>query len=139
MNKYIRGIILVVRDVILVISGVLVIVGLFFIVILIYINKHDGFLAKAPGQSGVRIYSKTGIILARKDDPNKEYNVINFTLVVPIEAYHNLVFFHTPEEADAAGYKPSEHFARDYKCLKQGKAFIHCSPPKNSEEKGMVS
>ena len=80
----------------------------------------------AIGGGGERIYLKDGLIYAFVDDPEKEYNVVAFTIHVTSEQFKRIVSFETPKAAEAQGYKPSEHFARDYACWKAGKDWIDC-------------
>ena len=75
-----------------------------------------------------RIYLSHGSIYAHKTGFAKTYNIVNGVLHVSREEYEDLVFFGTPEEAEAAGYKPSETFARDYTCWKEGKDWHECWP-----------
>lgn len=75
---------------------------------------------------GERIYLRYGTIFAFKDNPKKEYNIVNFIFHVTGEEYRNMAFFHTPEEAEASGYKSSKNFAEDYACVKQGKDSFEC-------------
>lgn len=82
------------------------------------------FTEHPPSQESVgdyeRIYLAHGSIYAHKSGFGKTYNIVNNVLHVSREEYEDLVFFETPEEAEAAGYKPSETFARDYTCWKEG-------------------
>lgn len=119
------------KSVIIGVVGLVVFVGLFLIVK----NKKDTIYIDSSGErpweliggNGERIYLKYGIIYARGDDPEKEYDIVNFTLHVTSEQYKRLVFFNTPEEAEAAGFKPSKDFAEDYECWKAGKDAFECS------------
>lgn len=119
-----------IRTVMLLAMGVLVLIGLSFIAKdnkdTIYINTNDKSPFELMGGGGERIYLKFGAIYGRRDDPNKEYNVVDGVFHVTNEWYKQLVFFDTPEEAETAGYKPSENFAKDYDCVKQGKDFFSC-------------
>lgn len=96
----------------------------------ILINTNDKSPIDVIGGSGERIYLKFGAIYARNDDPAKEYNIVNGVFHVTSERYKQLVFFDTPKEAEAAGYKPSENFAKDYACFKEGKNFLECDDTK---------
>lgn len=93
----------------------------------IYINTDDNSPVTAVGGYGERIYLKFGLIYGFKDDPEKEYQVVDMVLHVTRKQLDNMIFFDTPEEAEKAGYKPSENFKKDYECVKQGKDFLECS------------
>lgn len=111
--------------------GLLLFAGLFFIQQsdknTIFINTNDKSPIEVMGGNGERIYLKFGIIYINKNDLNREYNVVDGVFHVTSEWYKQLVFFDTPEEAEAAGYKPSEHFTKDYECVKHSKDFSDCS------------
>lgn len=93
----------------------------------IYVDSSGTEPWELIGGDGERIYLKHGIIYAYKDGPEKEYDIVNFTLHVTSEQYNKLVFFNTPEEAETAGFKPSKDFAEDYECWKAGKDAFECS------------
>lgn len=92
----------------------------------IVINTNEDSPIELVGGGGERIYLRYGTIYALKDDPKKEYDIVAFTLHVTPERYKQMIFFNTPEEAEAVGYKPSEDFARDYACFQQGKDLLDC-------------
>lgn len=93
----------------------------------IYINTDDESPISLIGGGGERIYLSYGTIYAFVDDPDKEYKIVNYVFHVTSERYEKLIFFDTPEEAEAAGFKPSEDFAKDYACYKAGKDSFECS------------
>ena len=107
----------------------------------IYVNTDDESPIALVGGYGERIYLSYGTIYALRDDPDKEYNIVNYVIHVTSERYKELIFFDTPEEAEAAGFKPSEHFAEDYACWQEEKNDWECrgglwyssSTPDNSE------
>ena len=129
MNKYIRTAILLA-------VVILVLVSLSFIAKkdkdIIYINTDDESPIELIGGSGERIYLQFGTIYGFKDDSEKEYRVVAITLHVTQKQLERMIFFNTPEEAEAAGYKPSKDFQEDYNCVKQGKDLFEC-PERNSE------
>lgn len=119
-------------------STLLVVLGILALVVLspfmksadkdtISVNQNPESPVALVGGGGERIYLRYGTIYALRDDPDKEYNIANYTIHVTSERYKKLIFFNTPEEAEAAGFKPSEHFAEDYACYKAGKDSFECS------------
>jgi len=92
----------------------------------IYVGYPEDSPVELVGGGGERIYLKYGIIFAFKDDPDKEYDIVIMTFHVTPERFDKIDFFYTPEGAEAAGYKPSEDFSRDYECAKQGKDLFEC-------------
>lgn len=64
------------------------------------------------GDGGKRIYLKYDTIYAFKNDPSVGYNIVNSTLDVPEKIYRTMIFFHSPEEAEKAGYKPALYFGK---------------------------
>ncbi|MBI4136261.1 MAG: hypothetical protein HY481_01800 [Candidatus Vogelbacteria bacterium] len=125
-----------IRTAILLIVVILVLVSLSFITKkdkdTIYINTDDESPIELIGGGGERIYLRFGTIYAFKDDPEKEYRVVAITFHVTQKQWDRMIFFNTPEEAGAAGYKPSKDFQEDYNCVKQGKDLFEC-PERNSE------
>ncbi len=98
----------------------------------IYINTNEKSPIGLIGYGGERIYLRFGTIYALKDDPKKEYRVVAINVFhVTQKQLERMIFFNTPEEAEVAGYKPSENLARDYDCVKQGKDLFEC-PERNS-------
>ena len=93
----------------------------------IYIDTSEDSPISLIGGGGERIYLSYGTIYALIDDPDKEYNIVNYVIHVTSERYEKLIFFDTPEEAEAAGFRPSENFAQDYECWKNGKDVFECS------------
>ena len=79
-----------------------------------------------PVEDYERIYLSQGSIYAHKAGFGKTYDIVNGVQHVTREQYDDLVFFGTSEEAEAAGYEPSESFARDYACWKEGKDWREC-------------
>lgn len=98
----------------------------------VLINTNDNSPVVLVSGGGERIYLKFGNIYGFKDDPEKEYRVVAITLHFTQSQLDRMVFFNTPKEAEAAGYKPSEDFERDYDCVKQGLDLFKC-PEINSE------
>lgn len=92
----------------------------------IIINTDDQPPIELVGGGGGRIYLRFGTIYGFKDDPEKEYRIVAMALHVTQKQLARMVFFNTPEEAEAAGYKASESFQEDYKCVKQGKNLFDC-------------
>ena len=112
---------------------ILAVLGLCFYIIqrekkdIIYIESDGTKPYRLIGGEGERIYLNYGVIYVSTDDPSKEYNIVNYVIHVTPKLYKKLVFFHTPEEAEKAGYKPSEHFAKEYACFKEGKDTMECA------------
>src|SRR3989344_1787443 len=107
------------NSIFIVVIGIIVLAGISLFIKIkdrdtIYVDGSGTEPWELIGGGGERIYLKNGIIYARQDDPNKEYDIVNFTLHVTSEQYKKLAFFNTPEEAEAAGFKPSKDFAQDY-------------------------
>ncbi len=93
---------------------------------IIYINSNDESPIAVTAGDGERIYLRNGSIYAANDDPKKEFHIVNFTVHVDSERYKKLIFFNTPEEAVAKGFKPSPSFEKDYACFKAGKDAFEC-------------
>lgn len=77
----------------------------------VYVNWEDqlcnGYIDDNWESS--RIYLSQGAIYAFKDNPTKEYDIVNGVFHVTEKQYcENIQFFDSVEEAEAAGYKPSE-------------------------------
>lgn len=92
----------------------------------ILINTDNGSPVGLIGGGGERIYLRLGTIYAFEDGPEKEYNVVAYTLHATRAQLNNMLFFYTQKQAEIAGYKPSEDFAKDYACLQQGKEIFDC-------------
>lgn len=90
------------------------------------INSDPDSTVVMVGGGGERIYLSEGIIYAAKDDPDKKYYIVNGVAHATRKIFDNLEFFRTPEEAELAGYKPSENFARNYACWKEDKDWMEC-------------
>ena len=94
--------------------------------ILINTNEKSPVAAIGGYEEQERIYLRFGAIYALKDDAKKEYQVVDNVFHVTNGQLKKMVFFDTLGEAEAAGYKPSEDFAKDYECVKQRKGFFEC-------------
>ena len=107
-----------------------VIAALWFIIqayrVTIYVDTGNNEPWELIGGGGERIYLKFGVIYAFIDDPNKEYYIVNLVLHVTADQYKKMIFFNTPEGAEAAGYRPSKSFEEDYNCVKQGLDAFEC-------------
>ncbi len=93
---------------------------------IIYVDTSDDSPVSLIGGGGERIYLRFGQIYAVKDDPEKEYRIVNGVVHVTKAIYKKLLFFDLPEEAEAAGFKPAEDFAKDYVCVQEGKDSWEC-------------
>ncbi len=93
----------------------------------VYTDTEDTKPWGLIGGEGERIYLDYGVIYADIESPDKEYNIVNYVVHVTAERYKKLIFFDTPEEAEKAGYKPSEDFAKEYTCFNEGKDTMECS------------
>ncbi len=129
MQKFIN------HKLVIILLGLLLLVGFFIIQKsdknAILINTDEESPIELVGGGGERVYLRFGTIYAFKDDLEKEYRVVAITLHFTQKQLDKMIFFNTPEEAEAAGYKPSKNFQEDYNCVKQGKDLFEC--PNNSE------
>lgn len=117
----------------IIILACIIFFGLYFYIIkkekkdTIYIEPDGTKPYRLIGGGGERIYLNYGTIYALTDDPNKEFNIVNYVIHITSEQYKKLIFFDTPEDAEKAGYKPAKNFAKEYACFKEGKDTIECS------------
>ena len=67
---------------------------------------------------GIIIDFSDGTIYGYKDDPEKKYYIVIRTVGFTRKQMAQMVFFKAQEEAETAGYKPSEQFKKGYPCVK---------------------
>ena len=109
------------------------ILALIFIIGYLALPTADSSVVSLVGGGGERIYLNLGVIYAFKDDPEKRYDVVVGVVHVTSAQFARMVFFDTPEEAQAAGYIPSNDFVWKSACVEKGLSDDECYKTKPKE------